>query len=820
MIKYSKQERITLKHNTHNFVGLLTVMTLVFGANCGLAAVPSNPRGASADTASVRSVAGSSPRIVQRTASNNLNVRGASNRNNANSSAGTPGRVSARGAVVSNAMRGGTATARTGVVTGVHDVFSPTNTNRSATTNVSRAGVARATAVFNDISKIGGGYANCRDAYATCMDQFCANANDKYRRCFCSSKFTDFRDTEDALDQAKTLLMQFEDNNLNAVDKTAAEVNAMYSATVGEAAIKKDTSGAAKILDQVGDLLSGKKSVAANNDRSLGLISIDTISGEIDDVWGDASDSIFSNSSGKNLSELEGTALYNASNKQCMALIGENCSSDAVLQMARSSYSIMISQDCNAYEKKINSQKESLKQTVRTAEKYLRDARLDEYRAHNSADVNECITKVRSAILADTACGDGYKRCLDNTGAYINATTGEPIYSPRLFQLTGIITLSGANSNVDVLKSNQTFDKFLDTKRVFAESALDTCRDISDTVWTEFKRSALIEIAQAQDEKIEEVKMSCVSTMAECYDTTTNALKEFDTTTAQAAGAAGAIASRAMCADKVATCAALYNNGAGCSFGADGKINGDATKCGLTALLDFVETVDTTRVAEACGTSVTNYIKSLCTPTSGGEGYPWNCRFRQFGDWEELSNSDGNNAGVWSYKANKSNLSLIELVVNYAFESCGKKTNGSYQTSSIDRRVRTQVEMSLNDLANDLSKMMSDKCAAINGIWLVNGDSNSLTDGTVLDGFYTINFGKSHASANDQHGVDSWGICYENTQKAQCDMENARTGSNGYVTYDAAAGACRFTMDYYQIRCTEIPGAVWANGTCFIEDEE
>ena len=35
---------------------------------------------------------------------------------------------------------------------------------------------------------------------------------------------------------------------------------------------------------------------------------------------------------------------------------------------------------------------------------------------------------------------------------------------------------------------------------MFATSALDTCRDIADVVWTEFKRSALIEIAQAQDE--------------------------------------------------------------------------------------------------------------------------------------------------------------------------------------------------------------------------------------------------------------------------------------------------------------------------------
>ena len=822
MIKYSIQERITLKHNTYSFVGLLTVMTLVFGVNCGQAAAPTNPRGTSSDVASVRSNSGSSPRIVQRTAANNLNTRGTSNRSATNSPAGTPGRVSARGAVVSNAMRGGTATARSGVVSGGYNDFSPINTNRSATTNVSRAGVARATAVFNDVSKIGGGYANCRDAYATCMDQFCANANDKYRRCFCSSKFTDFRDTEDALDQAKTMLAQFEDNNLNAVDKTAAEVNAMYSATVGEAAIKKDTSSASKILDQVSDLLSGKRSTSANKDRSLGLISIDTISGEIDDVWGDSADSIFSTGSGQNLSELEGTSLYNASNKQCMALIGENCSSDAVLQMARSSYSIMISQDCNAYEKKINTQKESLKQTVRTAEKYLRDARLEEYRSHNSADVNECIKKVRSAILADTACGDSYKRCLDYTGAYVNATTGEPIYTPRLFELTDVIHLGGVNTNNDVLSQNPQFNKYLDEKRIFAESALDTCRDISNTVWTEFKKSALIEIAQAQDEKIEEVKMSCVSTMAECYDTTTNALKEFDTTTAQAAGAAGAVATREMCADKVTTCAALYNSGNGCSFGTDGKMNGDNTKCGLDALLKFVDTVDTTRIKEACAVSVTNYIKTLCTPTSGTDGYPWNCRFREFGTWNPAAAGSGTSTSIWSYNKTDSNLSLIQLVVNYAFESCGtKKPDSTYDTGSIDRQVKAQIELALSDLHNDLSTMMSSKCSAMGGIWLYNpGQTDQRTSDVKLDGFYTTYFGKRYENTQNSYNTDSWGTCYDNSLKSRCEMEDHRTGDHGYAKYDDTYADCIFTMDYYKIRCQEISGAVWSDNTCFIERED
>ena len=374
------------------FLRCLVVAVTALGGFDAVAIQAPNPRGSSVSQSTARS---SDSANVSRAATSRAGVR-------------SP----ARGAVVSNAARGGASVARSATsVATIRGSNARNATNgasaRTATTpNASRAGVARATSVFNDISKIGTGYAMCRESYATCMDQFCANANDTYRRCYCSSRFADFRNTENALDQAKTLLMQFEDNNLNAVDKTAAEVTAMYSPTVGEAAIKKDTSAAAKVLEEIGDLLSGKKKATTTNafSNSLGVMSLD-FSDDIDDIWSDGGSSIFYGSYGQNLAELDGVNLYNAANKQCTNIISDSCESRAVADMARSSYSIMITQDCNAYQKSIDKKVESVKQTVRTAEKYLREARLAEYRAHNSADVNECITKVRSALTADTACG-------------------------------------------------------------------------------------------------------------------------------------------------------------------------------------------------------------------------------------------------------------------------------------------------------------------------------------------------------------------------------------------------------------------------------
>lgn len=679
------------------------------------------------------------------------------------------------------------------------------NTARSATipTSSSRA---RATAVFSDMSKLGDGYNQCREAYNTCMDQFCAGANETYRRCFCADTFRTLRDREEALDAATAMLSQFESNNLNAVDKTAEEVNAMYSATEGEAAIKRDTSASAALLNDIGDLLSGKKKPESNKSQTS-LSALD-FSADLGDIWGSsASDSMFSSGAAKDLSAMEGVELYNNAHTQCMQLIGNTCEAGAVKNMAKSAYSILITQDCNAYQKKLDTKTEQVKTTVRTAEKYLREARLEEYRSHNSADVNECLDKVEQAILAPTACGSDYEKCLDYTGVYINTTTGEPIYSPRLFKLNEIIVLDGTSA--DVLAQNTEFNNFLDSKRMYAKTALDTCRDIADTVWSEFKRNALIKIAQAQDEKIEEVKMSCVSTMKECYDTQSGALKEFDDTTAQASGALAARASRDMCADKVAACAALYAKEGSETCKVDPKTGAikNMSTCGLASLRNFVDTVDDTRIAEGCGTAVENYLKKLCTPSSGDEGYPWNCRLRAFGNLNNINNLS------WSNSSQNSGKDLISMVVNYAIDNCG---DGNTSTQ-LESRSQNEVILQLETLREDLGHIIGDKCEAADGIWVDADSDSSLSSGDVVDSFYSINFGKSYTKAQQDYLVDSWGKCLQNTVKARCDAENKRTGDAGYATYDAATGQCNFTIEYYKHQCEQVLG-IWADdNNCYIE---
>ena len=809
---------------------------------------------------------------VATTTSTRTNTAATSTRANTNSSGratvsrsatARPSTVVSRSAV-SQAGASNVVTGRSG--TTVRQVVSPTTVSRSATnaraasTNVvrgatpttaragatnsvvglARAGTARATAVFTDMSVIGGGYAQCREAYATCMDQFCATTNDQYRRCVCSARYDEFRNTEAAIDEALNLLAQFEDNNLAAVGLSAEEVAAMYRASEGEQAIKRDTSAAAEMLNEISDLLSGNSKSSSttstnSSSTSLGVLSVDFTS-DLDDIWGDTGSSIFDSSTGVDLSTLTGESLYTQASKQCLELVAESCESDAVLNMARSAYGIMITQDCNIYERSVNAKEESLKTTVRTAEKYLREARLEEYQSHNSADVNECVANVRAAMLTDVACGPNYERCLDPTGAYINQTTGEPIYSPRLFQLADIIKLDGVTFTPDagenrayggnqttwtdnILSNNQSFDDFLETKKIYAESALDTCRDISDTVWTEFKRQAIIEIAQAQDDKIEQVKMSCVSVIADCYDTQTGALRDLDTTTSQYAGAISAAAARTMCADQVIMCASLYGDTNNCEFDRNGRLttgnNGDNTVitgeaaneyCGLTALLAFVDTVDRARINEGCETAINNYVTELCTPSDSASGkYPWNCR----------------------------NISMEDLrdnITAFADTNC-KIGSEDYLTADIGNLIDTLVE----DVQSSLQSNFAEKCEELSGYWIYGqnvydsdiaqggGDTRYGTtwdtmrrNAKPLTDFYTQYFGLNPPNFNVTYmeNILSWGMCAENTAYVLCTDYSNKYGAD-VATYNERDNSCILSDQWYIEQCEQVLNGYWENDTCY-----
>ena len=711
--------------------------------------------------------------------------------------------VKSRAATVDN-TKATKSVARSAVVRGNN---SKTPVARSATTK------ARATAVYNDVSKIGGGYTDCHDSYSTCMDQFCANANDTYRRCFCSDKFMDFRDTADALDRAITMLAEFQDNNLNAVDKTAAEVNAMYSASEGEAAIKRDTSASQKLLDSIDKILSGKKSATSfkrsDSSTSLGVLDLSSFSTASDgDIWGGSS-SIFDGGSGNsNLSEMEGKELYTNANKQCVEVTRTACPSDAMFNLARSAYSILITQDCNVYEKNINAKKESVKETVRTAERYLREARLEEYRAHNSADVNACLAKVESAIKEPTACGPNYEKCLDYTGKYINTVTGEPIYSQALFEMNNLIVLNGTST--DVLGANKSFNKFLEEKKIYAATALDACRDISDTVWYEFKRAALIQIAQAQDSKIQAVKDSCVATIRECYDKQTGDLNELDTTEFAATGAISAVAARGMCYDRVMACAALYGDQDGCVYDDKSKkLTPAANKvCGLQSLLTFVDAVDAVKVAEGCEVSLRKYAHELCDPVaSAGDDeddvnnqYPMGCKNTSR---QELRAAMEERARLFC---------ATDLVVNDKSNTIRDGDVSAFNLEVVNRVIK--------DIFDELGLAFSHGCEYTGGKWL-DKDTAAYTPNVedLNSEYYRKYYGVAVTNPSDLAklpkdvgGQSEQGWCIVDTSvKLRC----LEQGSLAH--YDENMNDCVLSDEWYSSRCHSL-GGTYSGSSCEISD--
>ena len=764
--------------------------------------VKTSVRSASSDTnASIRrsamSVIARSTRLNNSRSGKIITARPVVSRNATHVPVRSVARVSTTGVNVSRAASSKSGVARSGV-----------NRVAKAFGGISRSATARATAVFNDISKIGGGYNTCRDAYATCMDQFCANANDTYRRCFCSEKFKKFRDLNDAIDKATGMLEDFAANNLNAIDKTADEVNAMYSATEGEKAIRKDTSESQKILDEVDDILSGKKSTTKKSTKSnsgiTGLISFGDFS-DTGDIFSNSISDIFSGrGSSDNVSELEGTSLYQRAGNQCATITRSSCSSDAMFNLASSAYSIMITQDCNAFEKSIDAKKETVMQKVRKAEQMLREARLEEYIAHNSKDFNDCITKVEDKIK-EQACGEKYEKCLDYTGEYVNATTGKAIYSQKLFKISDIAPKLG---DLDIIAENPKWDELLEGYKNRATEALDSCRGIQEDVWADFKRMTIIRIAQAQSDLLEETKDGCIKKIKDCYSGINADLELADIKSEEiSVDALRAITTRGACYDDVMACAALYGDTSGCVYDAKTKkLTTSKTgtgKCGLQSLLAYVDTVDSAKIAEACEETLMAKVHSMCDETK--------------------EDDDGESTTTLGKCTDKSPDYLRAELNRHAQLYCAKDyiKNDDANTINGDQSV-----FNTSAIVNDVIKKVFDKlnlgfsigCVDLNGAWygadmVAELKKGGLTIEALNKKFYETYYGGSTIQqvwASISTSRDE-GVCLEASEERFCKMQNLKFEND----------KCNLTDGWFERHCKILCGkdGCWdsSKGECTIK---
>lgn len=461
---------------------------------------------------------------------------------------------------------------------------------------------ARATLTMNTMhsNTFGTGYNTCRDAYFTCMDQFCSTANDTYRRCACSSKLGEVQSRERALSNAADQLSDFHNLNMAVIDKTAAEVTAMTTATTGEftQSINKDNSANASALAGISDVLSKTKNKSLSTQGTL------DIAGNINEIW-----STSDLAGGTNIANLTGEALYNAVHAQCSQMVIDKCPDQTTQNMVVSAYGMYIENDCSLIISELDKKLTNANKTIRDSEREMNLARLENYNAHNSTSINDCIAQVRVDITANTACGPDYVHCLDITGRYLNIETGEPIYSPNFYQLESQVSLSG-----DILtnETNRLLVAELNKKRNYATRGLDTCRDIADAVWDEFMRQAITEIYQGQQERIRNVKNECLDVVNKCYDTQSQSLKDFSNIKEQMLLGSRLELSEQMCREKLDACSNLYGGGSH----------------GMAELITAMHDITSQQIAKDCQTTLFAYARDLCAVPSNDSlhAYPFACR--------------------------------------------------------------------------------------------------------------------------------------------------------------------------------------------------
>ncbi len=730
--------------------------------------------------------------------------RQATNRTRSENTSGRT--ISSRGAIINNNVRKTTSrNASNKVVTG-RSATSKKNVTRIPQTasRIARAAATVKTRTF------GTNYNSCRDAYFTCMDQFCATQNENYRRCVCSSKLQDIQKQEKLLSQTADSLKDFEDLNINMISKTSKEVKAMLSASEGESAIKKDNSDSANTLNNISGVLSDSKSKSLSTQGKL------DIAGDIKAVW-NTTNLI----GGTDIANLTGEALFNAVHAQCSEMVAQTCASSD-LKMVSSSYGMYIENDCALLETSLKNKTTTANAAIRGTRHKMQDARLENYDAHNSVSINDCIANVRKDITADSACGKNYIHCLDFSGKYLNSTTGTPIYSPDFYQIENQISLSG-----DVLKNskNTSFVNMLNKKRNFASNSLDLCRDNADDVWDEFLRQALVEIYQGQQERVKTVKNECLAVVNECYIKQSDELKKFSDNSSQISLAQTLELSEEMCADKLNTCANLYGGG----------------DSGLTALL---ASVTDAMIEQSCPDLLNTFAQNLCAVTGNdsAHSYPYGCRKyapgdarfarnkvcnstlvnpfsktnilitranpQDFQDYTKMCSANGHKRytsckyGYYLYAepsqgsdvcdneycynlntASKCEIcpsvavcpggksapvnanteiynscgeyyigSLYQQMARYALQNCTRSSNTSWE---LTESLLVDIDNVMNQIRKDLVASLSSECSDLSGTWVdipwtdANGDGiHDTTNDTLYNNFYNI----TGASA-------LWGYC-------------------------------------------------------------
>ena len=426
-----------------------------------------------------------------------------------------------------------------------------TGATRSATSAQRVKQISRATEINNEkITNIKSlNYSKCKTVYYDCMDEFCANKDANLRRCACSSRIHEFDNIKKQLSDVEDKMLDFNQRLLTvSMDKEDAE--AISVATEGEKAFAtQDTSASEKILQTITDTLnnSGKSKI----DNNLSPISLSL---NLDTAW-DTVDS----TSGVATSAKSGLDLYNAATPICVEMAREVCTDDE-LDIAQNGYKLTIQQDCDTVAKSYKTQYNTAMEKIHESSALLDMSRLNVYQQHNSDDTLTCKKKILNQLYDTSVCGENLYKCLDMSGKYVDPSTGKAFLSEDLGELTSLLKEPASGERWSKVQQNDSFVKFLDSKKKFLESATKQCQDIADTVWQDFLDDALAQIKLSQNAKLEEVKTNCVTLISECKTSALKSMADFDARALSTFSIAADKTANAMCADVQNSCVALINS--------------------------------------------------------------------------------------------------------------------------------------------------------------------------------------------------------------------------------------------------------------------
>ena len=436
-------------------------------------------------------------------------------------------------------------------------------------------------------------YSKCKTVYYECMDEFCANKDSSLRRCACSSRIHEFDGIKKQLAAAEDKMLDF-NQRLLTVSLDKEDAAAINVATEGELAFsKKDTTESEKLLQKITNALNTSGDSKINNNLSAISLSLD-----VDSAWDDI-DSL----SGVATSAKSGLDLYNAARPICIEMAREVCN-DEELDIAQSGYKLSIQQDCNTVAKSYNTQYNNAMNKIHESGALLDMSRLNIYQQRNSDDTLTCRKKILDQLSDTTVCGENLYKCLDTTGKYIDPSNGSAFLSEDLYELTNLLTAPETGEKWSTSGRNESFVKFLNSKKEFLKPATEQCRDISDMIWKDFLDDALAQIKLAQNAKLEEIRRSCTTLVAECKTSALESLSDFDARALSTFSVAADKTANAMCSEITNSCTKLM-------------ASSDAAENWKTGMAGLLSDETKKNIIDGCMNVGRNCITNQCGSASG-----------------------------------------------------------------------------------------------------------------------------------------------------------------------------------------------------------